>query len=645
MSGLVAILSRDPETLSRGPASLRLLAHVSGYVSAGARADGVWLGVTGWPWSAALLSGDAAGGERRDGGTGRLLVALVGEVLNRGVLARELGLADGVGQAELARAAFARWRGRLFEHLDGAYALVVHDTASGETVAGTDAAGALLLQHVRLGEDVLVASEAKAFLADLRFRPRLDRDAVGNLLLLGHDVGTRTLFEGVEDVGQGAHLEVEGGRLRRIVHWDPRVTVGGLYGDAYLDRLQGTVEQLAGEVFGDAPLLPLTGGLDSRLLAASAPDAPPPLTFTFGTGLDPDCRLGSRLAAVRRYPHRVLPLVPDYLVRYGVETVWRMEGRLSPTANITGSLMESLRGHRAFVSGIGGELGRHFLKGSLLMPDWKLLEAPSDEFERRFLANAPAITLPEQHREAVLGSAAERYVAEGRAVMADLMRRTRGHAPADRLDLYELSERIPHIVQPGLNMAAFSVDLRAPLLSRRWIEAVLSGVPSERVDDLVRLRLIRRLMPSVAMVPWTLTRLPLPVSESLLLVLRRAARLRGVVPLPDGVLRRDVLAPAGKRVKELVYWHGEKGEEWLRTYSRAFVEDVLLSDRVEEHGLLRREGLRALLEEQARGVDRLSTIGRLLMIELWCRLFEDGEWRSLVDGGASSRPAARAAER
>lgn len=56
-------------------------------------------------------------------------------------------------------------------------------------LVGSDPFGVMSLYKLEIGSDLLLATEAKAFLADLRFVPALDDDALAALVTTGHDAG------------------------------------------------------------------------------------------------------------------------------------------------------------------------------------------------------------------------------------------------------------------------------------------------------------------------------------------------------------------------------------------------------------------------------------------------------------------------
>ena len=371
-----------------------------------------------------------------------------------------------------------------------------------------------------------------------------------------------------------------------------------LHGAAYLDRLEEVFRELAAEAYDDpGVLLPLTGGLDSRLFAAAAPPGRGVSTLTFGSTGGSRLRPGRAGGGGARPPPLGVSAGPAYVAAYGPEAVWLLEGRLSPVGNITGSLMDRLRPATAFISGAGAAAGRHFWRSRMLVPDWAWDHAADGEFERLFTSRVMPFGLPMSSIPGLLVDGSElRAAAESER--GRILASTRGRPAVDRQDLYVVQEG-ERFGQTGLMIADLWVQARAPLLTRRWVEAMLAGAPAERVDDLARVRLVTRLDARVAAVPWSLTRLPLPASAQVLRALRVAGRVtrRRLEPRSGG----EGAAHAGRgasllhAVQHRLYRHGDRRDDWLRGPSRSFVEDVLLSPRLADHGVFRpgcRQGAR-----------------------------------------------------
>jgi hypothetical protein len=643
VSGLVAVLSGDGAAPARGAVALSILHHDEDFTSVHLADDGVWLGACGRPHEVSIAS-DPDLARSTDRVARRAVAVVAGEVANAVALGRELGLPPQAAAAELALAAYRRWDAGLFERLEGIYALVVSEPARGATLAGTDAYGVMYLHVTRVGDDLLIATEAKAFLADRRFHPRLDRDSAACVVALGHEFG-RGLFEGVEAAPMGCHFEIAGPDVRTVRHWDPRAAVGGLRGGAYVGRLAETALELAAEAFAGGPsLLPLTGGLDSRLLAAVRPPGAEIGAITFGGPGDSDCRRAGQIARACGMPHRIVPFEPDYVARHALGTTWLTEGRLTPVENTTGFQMRDL-GEGHFVSGVCSGVGRRFSKSRTAFPDWSLTGPDAPAFDAWMMLRFSRSGMSSQEAESVFGARAE----EVRGPGIDLLRRyigeTRGMCGVDRMDLYFLGGRARGWRCSGLDLDGVWITPRAPFFTRRWIEAALAGAPTERIDDLARIRLIRALDPAAAAVPWVMTLLPLGPSIPVLQALRQTSRLRraaapggNAAPSARHTAMTRRYMKAAKGVYHRVYTYGDRREEWLRTASRGFVEEVLLSDRVGDHGFADPAGVRRLVAAHMEGADHTLALSILLGIELWQRLFEDGEWRRM--GAAASAAAA-----
>jgi hypothetical protein len=632
MSGLVAISSRGPETLARGPRMVAALRHLPEWGALSVAADGVWLGVCGRDgdhWVA-----DASEAAAHTGLVpAPVIAAFTGDLVNAKAVISTLGLPATSDPAAIVLAAYQRWGEQLFTRLEGIFSLALHDARAGVVLAGTDSCVVAPLNAVRLGADVLFASEAKAYFADPRFVADLDRTAWADMVATGFLMHERTLFSGISKLRHGCHWKVTGGALSCARHFDVRTLLPGtLGGRDYVERMATAARSLAAEVFdGESVLLPLTGGLDSRMLAAAMPATADASAMTFGAPSDNDCILAAQIAERRGLAYSVFPFDPAYVARHAEETVWLTEGRLNPVRNVTGNLMSGLPAARRFASGVGASAGRRYDRTRMLVPLWGWTHAGEAEFERLFTTYVEMYGLPHDRLGELLvdgdelGAVAKRRIGE-------MLASTRGLNVVDRLDVYQLTEA-ERFDQVGLEFAGVWVGPRAPMATRCWLEAMLAGASEERSDDRARLRLVRRLDPRIAAVPWGLTRLSLPVSELILSALRpvgAVTRRRLPVADSDGSSvggpegrRAAVLHAAAEAVKHRLYAHGEQRNHWLRGPSRAYVEEILLSDRLADHGVVSAAAVRRLWREHLSGADHGESLGLLLGIELWMRLFVD----------------------
>lgn len=637
MHGVVALVSRRADAPALTAAALERLRHRDDCVVVRHDAEGVSLGVCAPPGRGSLAVERGV-----TDGRPALAVAASGELAEHGRLARELGLGAGASTAEVVLDAYRRRGALCFADLDGVFALVVHDPEVG-TYGAVDPCGVAGLFAHPLGDDVWLAGEAKALAADPRFTPRLDRRSLAELLVIGNTSLDASLFEGCVPAPRDGHLVVRDGRV--VV--EPRADLAGiaggrLRGAAYTACLSDAIADLAaGSLEDERLLLPVTGGVDSRLLVAALPDGARPRTVTFGQPDDADSRRAAAVARRKGLPHDLLPMRRDYVAAAARETVWLTEGALNPVDNITGSLMKGLTGHSAFVTGSGGETGRRHGKGTGLMPDLVWLRSRTGDFEEGFRRRHAGNVFDEEGLAGLLGPDGRELAALARGRQLTVFDATRGVHPVDRIDLYET------LAAQGrsrlkLRFAGHALQPRAPYFTRRWVAATLAGAPRERLDDVARLRLIRALDAGIAEVPWVLTHLPLGPSIGLELGLRGVAEGRWLGTVAGGWVKRSAARDAGaglpataagpsraaaarKRLKSALYRPSEARERWLRAESGAYIEQVLLAERTLERGLFRPDTVRRLVAEQLAGSDRSAKLGLLLTVELWQRLFVDRE--------------------
>ncbi|GAB7019924.1 asparagine synthase-related protein [Halostagnicola bangensis] len=153
---------------------------------------------------------------------------------------------------------------------DGDFLLLIVDQTDGTTWAINDAFGRLPTYRATVGETTILTRELKVVreLAQ-QFSDGLsaDRVALGQMLLFGYPLGTRTLFDGVEQLPPGSVLEVDSGTVRSTYefrfdeHSNENHSV-----DENARRLRNEfIEACQNRARAtDKTIVSLSGGLDSR---------------------------------------------------------------------------------------------------------------------------------------------------------------------------------------------------------------------------------------------------------------------------------------------------------------------------------------------------------------------------------------------
>jgi asparagine synthase (glutamine-hydrolysing) len=161
-------------------------------------------------------------------------------------------------------------------HLNGMFALAVHDVKKGKLLLARDHLGIKTLYYAWVDDQYLVwGSEVKALLASGLVRRDLNVDAVGQFLSWEYVPGRETLFQGIYELEPAELLEVDllktSSSKRR--YWDlpeaPLVCHENME-DAEQRVAEKVKECVQRQLVSDVPLgVFLSGGVDSSLVAAN----------------------------------------------------------------------------------------------------------------------------------------------------------------------------------------------------------------------------------------------------------------------------------------------------------------------------------------------------------------------------------------
>jgi asparagine synthase (glutamine-hydrolysing) len=158
-------------------------------------------------------------------------------------------------------------------HLRGMFAFAIWDTKRRVLLLARDRLGIKPLYYLHTNEFLLFASEVKALLAHPGVRAEFNRGTLQEYLAFGYVVGSETMFAGVRKLQPGHLLEAhEPETLLIEPYWDPPQEEDSdhssrkYYVQAYREQLEQSV---GSHLMSDVPLgVFLSGGLDSSLIAA-----------------------------------------------------------------------------------------------------------------------------------------------------------------------------------------------------------------------------------------------------------------------------------------------------------------------------------------------------------------------------------------
>jgi asparagine synthase (glutamine-hydrolysing) len=185
------------------------------------------------------------------------------------------------------------------EDLDGQFAAVRHDADAGSVEVFSDPFGMQALYVAVRGERTYISTSAGVLARHLAAAP--DELGIRVFLRSGYQIGPATHWMGVERVEPGTCLTFTDGHPRPRVYWLPQVDerVRGMA----LEQAADHCTEVALDVFrrrlggGPRSWLDLTGGFDSRMVAAAAARAQVPfIANTSGEPGDVDVELARRVA-------------------------------------------------------------------------------------------------------------------------------------------------------------------------------------------------------------------------------------------------------------------------------------------------------------------------------------------------------------
>jgi asparagine synthase (glutamine-hydrolysing) len=530
------------------------------------------------------------------------------------------------------------------KHLRGMFAFVIWDRQRKRLFAARDRLGIKPFYYRFDGKTFLFGSEIKAILAYPGAKPELNHGALTEYLAFGYLAGSETMFAGVQKLLPGHTLELgENGELKIEPYWDAPLhaeTGSRRRSDcmkAYRELLE---ESVATHLMSDVPLgVFLSGGLDSSVVAGLTTKLRREPIETFSVGYDEDAyselpyakqvaeHIGSRHHEVRLSREEFFQMLPRLIWHEDEPIVWSSSVALYSVARLARQRVTVV---------LTGEGSDETLAGYTRYA-WTLKNVRMDRLYRALIPsllrhwvrqgiNASPVTasLRRKLEHTFLGrdgaSWASLYfdnfysafsAAEQEQLLNERARLHSGDAYAASIGYWEKSSgdllhRLLYtdiktylvellMKQDQMSMAA-SLESRVPFLDHRLVEFA-AGIPSAfLVEGLRGKRILKE------------------ACEDL---------------LPKAIVYR-------KKMGFPTPW-----DHWLAGPQLDELQRQLLEPRTQARGLFRTDAVKRLFaEHRTRRHDHSSRIWRLLNLELWQRVFLDGEMPGKDDDVRHSLSAA-----
>lgn len=566
--------------------------------------------------------------------TGRYWIVFNGEIYNhldcrkqleaRGIAFRTHSDTESILQLYIA------YGEKCVDFLRGMFAFAIWDAARGTLLLARDRVGIKPLYYAQdAAGGLYFASEIKSLLQAGVVTPRLRMSALPDYLANRGTSDNATMYESVSRLEPGHTMTWSNGRISIRKYWDIQSRGEGVHGGKSESQLIATWRDMFEEsvrvhLMSDVPLgMFLSGGIDSSAIAAVMSKQVDRPIKTFSVAFDDpnanELPFARQVARAFGTEHHEIIVPPEAYAASLPHLVWHEDEPIGHSASVALYFVSQLaqRHVKVVLTGEGSDelLGGYYKYRSTMM-NLRLGRA----YGRLTTAGMRAVV------RSLLGAVATGSVKRR-------LPRTFLWRDADINSLY------------FDNFAVFPLALQGELLTSSAREAIGTLDPfkgmRQRYDELRDETLLARLL--YADVKTYLHELLMKQDQ-----MSMAASLESRVPfldhklielsasLPDslkvkGMATKRVLREAMKGVlPESILTRPKMGfpvplERWLRAEFRPMLEDHLLGDRSRARGLFRPEPIARLVSEHMAGKNHTERLWALLNLEIWQRIFIDGE--------------------
>jgi asparagine synthase (glutamine-hydrolysing) len=515
-------------------------------------------------------------------------------------------------------------------HLRGMFAFALWDRSRQELLLARDRFGVKPLYYVLAADGSLYfASEIKALLEVGAVRPALNTAALPDYLANHATSGSDTLFEGVQRLPAGCTLRWRDGEVVIEQYWDHHIgpAVDGSRSDhslvtEFAERFREAVRL---RLMADVPLgVFLSGGIDSAAIAAVMSELVDERVRTFSVAFAEReaNELGyARLVAAQfgTEHHEVVVSPADFFAALP-RMVWHEDEPMAHPSSVALNFVSRLAAEHVKVV-LTGEGSDEMLAGYGRYRATMFNVAFGRAYER---------VAPRSLRAAVRGSIA---MLARRGGVGRKLARTALFLPADLTSLYFDNfavfsrARQRELLDPSLlastgDVAPYAVHM--DLLASAQTDSLLDSLLYVDVKTYLHELLMKQdQMSMAASIESRVPFLDHPLAE-FVATLPRRLKLRGMTTkyvlreamrgvLPQAILDRGKMGfpvPVGR---------------WLRGPFRPFVDEYVLGARARARGLFAPAALERLVAQHDQGEDHAERLWALVNLELWHRIFLDGE--------------------
>lgn len=508
-------------------------------------------------------------------------------------------------------------------HLNGDFNFCLNDAPSDRLLLCSDRFG---FRHLYVYEDdriLMFAPELKAFLAYPHFDKTLDEHGLADYFNYSYQLGHRTLFRRVMLLPPATTLTCTKGVTELSEYWsakyEPQLNRNHL-DEAVEEGYRRFMQSMARRTAGKRNLIiPLSGGLDSRLITAAAAELGVRFTTaTFGFRKSTDVRIARQVTQTLGLPEPVLVEVrPEYIRKYahrvgelgecsygslGMTTIHAFADLLGP--DYDGLLNGIYGGHISF--------GSPYFKNPSVVGDMtpdqfidRLSRGLEGQRFNTFLGESAMPGLKELTRSYLRKSVEIEWERTKRA----------SENEAFRLDQFFVYNRIRRCMNAIDHNRFFYID-ELPFSGYELFDFYHSLHTDLLLDHFLYKEIYKQKFPRLAAIPWQSTGVNLYSKPS---------ALQKKIKSWDAKFHWYLRRLSKGRLNPVSKDKYEDQDGAYRKYMplKQWINEIILSDRHLQRGYFSREGLLKLIQWEESGGSAFFELSKVAMFELWARRFLD----------------------
>lgn len=511
------------------------------------------------------------------------------------------------------------------QKLNGDFNIVLYDQNKEKLFIFNDRFGFRHLYYYQDDDIFIFAPEIKALMSYPKFNKSLDEHGLADYFNYSYHLGNRTMFDHVKLLPPAAWLSVENSKVTISTYWTP--TYKNCRGIKELSESVETGFQLFSQSVkrrigkSRSILLPLSGGLDSRLILAVAHRLNSKITTaTFGI---PDC-LDYRIAKkVCEALYLDAPCIvirnSDWVHAFGQKLSWLTEGNFSALGVTTqhGFMEQMGVDYDCFLNGIfGGHLtfGSPYFNQNDLSTDF----SPEKRVEK-IIRGLNGHRYDHFLKDYVKKRLNDMVLSFRKKSIEEEWERTENASDkyAFRKDALFLYNRIRRGMN-SIDQNRFFYNDQLPFASYELFDFYLSLSPALLLNHFLYKEIYKNKLPQLARIPWQ--------SSGVDLFHTASKWNETVKTLKKYFIWYSTRISLGKINVIDKNKDAEHNVDFRKNKKlRSWIQGILFSDQCLDRGLFDKNGLSKLLKNQTRGGSAFPEISKLVMYELWARNFLDQE--------------------